>query len=81
VARRRFRHQRLCGVTVPVYFHESPDRITYILKPLRRARNLRGRREQLTTFLACRAELLELEHVIVADGGSDVPTECLRYET
>src|SRR6267378_3349621 len=36
---------------------------------------------QLAKFLACRADLPELEHVIVADGGSDVPTECLRYET
>jgi len=69
------------GVTVPVYFHESPDRITYILKHSGAHVIFVAGAEQLTTFLACRAELLELEHVIVADGGSDVPTECLRYET
>ncbi len=37
--------------------------------------------EQLKKLLPCRAQLPELEHVIVADAGADVPTECLRYET
>src|SRR5712692_566545 len=69
------------GVTVPVYFHESPERITYILKHSGAHVIFVAGAEQLAKFLACRAELPELEHVIVADGGSDVPTECLRYET
>jgi long-chain acyl-CoA synthetase len=36
---------------------------------------------QLQKLLACRERLPELEHILVADGGADVPTECLRYET
>jgi len=69
------------GVTVPVYFNESPERITYILKHSGAHVIFVAGAEQLAKFLACRAGLPELEHVIVADGGSDVPTECLRYET
>jgi len=36
---------------------------------------------QLQKLLAVRANLPELEQIVVADGGSDVPSECLRYET
>src|SRR5438552_1117667 len=36
---------------------------------------------QLHKLLAVRASLPEMEQIIVADGGADVPTECLRYET
>jgi long-chain acyl-CoA synthetase len=69
------------GVTVPIYFHESPDRMTYILKHSGARVIIVAGAEQLQTLLPCRAQLPELEHVIVADGGSEVPTECLRYET
>ncbi len=69
------------GVTVPVYFNESPDRMTYILKHSGARVIVVAGAEQLKKLLPCRAQLPELEHVIVADGGADVPTECLRYET
>jgi long-chain acyl-CoA synthetase len=69
------------GVTVPVYFNESPERITYILKHSGARVIIVAGAEQLAKFLACRAQLPELEHVIVADAGTDVPTECLQYET
>ncbi|HXN93787.1 MAG TPA: long-chain fatty acid--CoA ligase, partial [Candidatus Acidoferrales bacterium] len=36
---------------------------------------------QLEKLLACRSRLSDLELIIVAEGGADVPTECLRYET
>ena len=36
---------------------------------------------QLQKLLAVRASLPELEQIIVADGGADIPSECLRYET
>ena len=69
------------AITVPVYFNESPDRMTYIL-------NHCGARvvfvvgvPQLQKLLAVRANLPELEQMVVADGGADVPSECLRYET
>jgi long-chain acyl-CoA synthetase len=69
------------GVTVPVYFNESPDRITYILKHSGAHVIIVAGADQLRKLLSCRAEVPELEHVIVADGGEQVPTECLRYET
>ena len=69
------------GVTVPVYFNESPDRMTYILKHSGARVIVVAGAEQLKKLLPCRAHLPELEHVIVADAGADVPTECLRYET
>jgi long-chain acyl-CoA synthetase len=69
------------AVTVPIYFHESPDRMTYILKHSGARVIIVAGAEQLQALLPCRAQLPELEHVIVADGGSDIPTECLRYET
>jgi long-chain acyl-CoA synthetase len=69
------------GVTVPVYFNESPDRMTYILKHCGARVIVVAGAEQLKKFLPCRTQLPELEHVIVADAGADVPTECLRYDT
>src|SRR6266481_3744971 len=69
------------GVTVPVYFHESPDRMTYILKHCGAKVVFVAGAAQLQKLLAARKELPELEQIIVADAGPDVPTECLRYET
>ena len=69
------------GVTVPIYFNESPDRMTFILKHCGARVIVVAGAEQLKRLLSCRAQLPELEHVIVADVGDDVPTECLRYET
>jgi long-chain acyl-CoA synthetase len=69
------------AVTVPVYFNESPDRTTYILKHCGAKVVFVVGVPQLKKLLAVRASLPELEQIIVADGGADVPTECLRYET
>jgi long-chain acyl-CoA synthetase len=69
------------GITVPVYFNESPDRMTYILNHAGAKVVVVCGTPQLQKLLACRPRLPELEHVIVADAGPDVPTECLRYET
>ena len=69
------------GITVPVYFNESPDRMTYILRHAGAKVVVVCGAPQLEKLLACRPNLPELEHIIVADGGPDVPTECLRYET
>src|SRR3981189_462879 len=69
------------AVTVPVYFHESPDRMTYILKHCGAKVVFVAGGEQLQKLLAVRKELPELEQIIVADADSEVPTECLRYET
>src|SRR6266404_3228267 len=69
------------GVTVPVYFHESPDRMTYILKHCGAKVVFVAGAAQLQKLLAVRKDLPELEQIIVADAGPEVPTECLRYET
>jgi long-chain acyl-CoA synthetase len=69
------------AVTVPVYFNESPDRMTYILKHCGAKVVFVAGLPQLQRLLAVRANLPELEQVIVADGGPGVPTDCLRYET
>jgi long-chain acyl-CoA synthetase len=69
------------GVTVPVYFNESPDRMTYILKHSGAKIVIVAGEPQLQKLLDARTRLPELEQIIVADGGSDLPTECLRYET
>jgi long-chain acyl-CoA synthetase len=69
------------GITVPIYFNESPDRLTYILKHSGARVIIVAGADQLKKLLPCRAQLPELEHVIVADAGDDVTTDCLRYET
>jgi long-chain acyl-CoA synthetase len=69
------------GITVPVYFNESPDRMTYILAHAGTKVVVVCGAPQLEKLLACRPRLPELEHIIVSDAGPDVPTECLRYET
>jgi long-chain acyl-CoA synthetase len=69
------------GITVPVYFNESPDRMTYILNHAGAKVVVVCGAPQLEKLLGCRPRLPELEHIIVAEAGSDVPTECLRYET
>src|SRR5206468_10904314 len=69
------------AITVPIYFNESPDRMTYILKHCGAKVVFVVGAPQLHKLLAVRASLPELEQIIVADGGTDIPTECLRYET
>jgi len=69
------------AITVPVYFNESPDRMTYILNHCGAKVVLVVGVPQLQKLLAVRSNLPELEQIVVADGGSDVPSECLRYET
>jgi long-chain acyl-CoA synthetase len=69
------------AVTVPVYFNESPDRMTYILKHCGAKVVFVVGAPQLRKLLAARASLPELEQIIFADGGADTPSECLRYET
>jgi len=69
------------AVTVPVYFNESSDRMTYILKHCGAKVVFVVGAPQLKKLLAVRAGLPDLEQIIVADAGSDIPSECLRYET
>src|SRR5882757_505578 len=69
------------AVTVPVYFNESSDRMTYILKHCGAKVVFVVGAAQLRKLLNVRQELPELEQIILADGDAEVPGECLRYET
>jgi len=69
------------GVTVPVYFKESPERAAYILKHSEARVVFVAGSDQLISLLAIRSELPQLEHIIVADAGDQQPPDCLRYET
>src|SRR5216684_1857397 len=69
------------AVNVPVYFNESLDRMTYILRHAETRVGFGAGAPQLHKLLSIRADLPNLEHIIVADGGADIPSECLRYET
>src|SRR6266581_3948859 len=63
------------AVTVPVYFNESPDRMTYILKHCAAKVVFVVGTTQLRKLLAVRAGLPELEQIIVADGGAVLPSQ------
>ena len=69
------------AITVPVYFNESPDRMTYILKHCGAKVVFVAGKQQLEKLLAARINLPEVENIVVADAGADLPSECLRYET
>src|SRR5215472_10984927 len=69
------------GVTVPVYFNESPDRMIYILNHCEAKVVFVAGEVQLHKLLSCRAQLPSLEQIIVADAGEKLPSECLAYET
>jgi long-chain acyl-CoA synthetase len=69
------------GVSVPVYFNESAQRMAYILNHSEARIVFVSGALQLERLLSCRADLPTVEHIIVAEAGTDVPSECLRYET
>src|SRR5215467_7016014 len=69
------------AINVPVYFNESPDRMTYILRHCGARVIFVAGKPQLEKLLSLRNDLPELENIIVADGCEQVPTECLSYET
>jgi long-chain acyl-CoA synthetase len=69
------------AITVPVYFNESPDRMTYILKHCGAKVVFVAGKPQLEKLLSVRSNLPELENIVIADVGESAPAECLRYET
>jgi long-chain acyl-CoA synthetase len=69
------------GVTVPVYFNESPDRMSYILNHCGAQVVFIAGHKQLQKFLAVRDSLKEVQQIIVAGAGDDLPVDFLRYET
>jgi long-chain acyl-CoA synthetase len=69
------------AVTVPIYFNESPDRMTYILNHSGSQVVFLAGVPQLERFLQARSQLTHVQHVIVAGAGNAMPSEFLRYET
>jgi long-chain acyl-CoA synthetase len=69
------------GVTVPIYFNESAERIIYILKHCGAKFVFAAGAAQMHKLQAVRAQLPELEQIVLADCGPDLPADCLRYET
>jgi long-chain acyl-CoA synthetase len=75
-----FATQGLGGITVPVYFHESVDRITYILKDSGARVVFTSGEEQARRIAECRPNLPELEQVISVAPPADLQGESLRYD-
>jgi long-chain acyl-CoA synthetase len=69
------------AVTVPVYFNESPDRASYILNHAGVKLIFISGVAQLEKFLTIRDQLKDIQQVVVANAGADLPADFLRYET
>jgi len=69
------------AVTVPIYFNESPDRMTYILNHCGAQVVFITGARQLEKFLQIRELLPQVQQVIVAGAGDAKLSEFLRYET
>src|SRR6202142_1864063 len=69
------------GVTVPIYFNESPDHMTYILNHCGAQVIFLCGASQLEKFLQIRENLKEVQQVVVACAGDTMPVQFLRYET
>jgi long-chain acyl-CoA synthetase len=69
------------GVTVPVYFNESPERMTYILNHCGAQVLFVAGAAQLEKFMKVRDKLKDVQQVIVSGAGETLPTDFLRYET
>ena len=58
------------GVSVPIYFNESPQRMTYILNHSEARIVFVSGVTQLQKLLGCRAALNSVEHIVAADAGA-----------
>jgi long-chain acyl-CoA synthetase len=79
-----FAIQGLGAVVVPVYFRESPERLTYILKDSGARIVFASGEEQSIKIAGCRPALPAVEHVIWASDsgnpGGAIPNRSLREE-
>jgi len=76
-----FAIQGLGAVTVPVYFHESPERLTYILRDSGARVAVTSGEDQARTIVACREHLPQLEQTISVAPPTELHEEALLYET
>ncbi len=75
-----FAIEGLGAVSVPVYFHESLDRLTYILKDSGARVVFTAGEEESRKITECRGQLPALEHVISVAPPADLQGDILRYE-
>jgi long-chain acyl-CoA synthetase len=71
----------LGAADVPIYFHESTERMTYILNHSGAIAAFVAGGEQAEKLMACRAQLKTVRHIIVAGAETDYGSDALRYET
>jgi long-chain acyl-CoA synthetase len=69
----------LGAVGVPIYFNESPDRLTYIWNDAGAKVALVSGVEQARKLAGCRAKLPALEKVVAVNGPEDLRAEFLDY--
>jgi long-chain acyl-CoA synthetase len=69
------------AVTVPVYFNESTERMSYILNHCGAQVLFISGANQLEKFLTAREQLKDIQQVIVANVEEAIPADSLRYET
>lgn len=70
----------LGAVNVPVYFNESPDRLTYILNDSESRVVITAGESQARKIAACRPRIPSIEQVISAGPPEDLHSDVLRYE-
>jgi long-chain acyl-CoA synthetase len=76
-----FAIQGLGGVTVPVYFNESAERLIYILNDSGARAVFISGGAQAPKVEQCRAKFKAVEHVIAVAAPDGLHAEFLRYET
>jgi len=78
-----FAIQGLGGVTVPVYFNESPDRLVYILNDASAKAVFTARDAQARKIAECRPRIPSVEHVISAglSEAEGLRDQFLHYES
>ncbi len=73
--------QGLGGITVPVYFHESAERLTYILNDSGTRIVFTAGENQARVIQQCRKELRYIEQAISVWPPADLHSEMLLYES
>jgi long-chain acyl-CoA synthetase len=72
--------QGIGAVTVPVYFHESAERLTYILRDSGARIAITAGPAQAEQLAACRKDLPQLKQMICARAPAKLTCEILQYE-
>jgi long-chain acyl-CoA synthetase len=70
----------LGGVTVPIYFNESVERLVYILNHSEAKVAIAVGPTQVDRLLACRDRVPSLESIVVAAYAKSLPREIRRYD-